>query len=222
MRIKVGLSRIIIYFDRLQGRKLNELILRFFSMLIYRQIDETKSDAEYIAEYQQNGNTQIVALLLERYTDLIGGISMNALKNQDDVQDMIADLFMVLQEKLKHHEVKNFRSWLCTIVKNRLNDRFRKKKVRQEYATNYLATHDDGYELQNSFQFDLPLLQKAMGHLSIEEGQCIRQIYLEEMDYKDIMADSGWTFNQVRGYRQRGMKKLKEILRTDFEDYFKS
>jgi RNA polymerase sigma factor (sigma-70 family) len=164
----------------------------------------------------------LIAILIERYVDLVSGMGMNKLKNREDVNDLVADIFIVLQEKLKEVEVQNFKSWLCTIVRNKLHDQFRKKKIRADYAIQYLNTGTDSFEIELSFQFDLPHLEKAMSRISPEESYCIKKIYLEELNYQDIMEEKGWTFNQVRGYRQRGMKKLKDLLTNEFEDYFKN
>lgn len=194
--------------------------LLFFARIGLIRTDRSRNDNDLILAYQKTGDTELIAVLMERYVDLVSGMAMNKLKNREDVNDLVADMFIVLQEKLKHIEVKNFKSWLCTIVRNKLHDQFRKKKVRTDYAIQYLNTGSESFEIGSSFQFDLQHLKKAFRQISEEESFCIQKIYLEELNYQDIMDEKGWSFNQVRGYRQRGMKKLKDLLTNEFQDYF--
>ncbi|HHG84462.1 MAG TPA: hypothetical protein ENJ82_06920, partial [Bacteroidetes bacterium] len=60
----------------------------------------------------------------------------------------------------------------------------------------------------------------ALKSLKDEERLCIRMIYLEELSYQEVMAQTGYSFNQVRGYRDRAVRRLRTLLQDDFADYF--
>lgn len=70
-------------------------------------------------------------------------------------------------------------------------------------------------------QMDLNGLKKAIANLSEKERLIVEAIYFQEMSYQEIMETYGWSFNQVRGTRDRAMKKLKAVLEADFSDYLK-
>ena len=182
--------------------------------------DASLDDKILVKHFQESGDGMYLVMLLERYQDLIIGMSMNRLKDREAVQDFASELYLILQKKIPGTEIDNFKSWLCTIVRNRLSDMYRKKKVRQDYAADYLKSNQDGVEEHASFQFDQQFMIDAMNELSNDEQKCIQLIYLQERSYQEIMEETKWTFNKLRGLRQRGMKKLKDTLGPEFAAYF--
>ena len=55
-------------------------------------------------------------------------------------------------------------------------------------------------------------IPELLQHLNSDESACLEAIYLKGHNYQEVMASHGWTFNQVRGYRDRGIRKLRQLL----------
>ncbi|MEM7370507.1 MAG: sigma-70 family RNA polymerase sigma factor [Bacteroidota bacterium] len=179
------------------------------------------TDSELVSYYQKTEDLQAISLLMDRYSDAIVGLSMRYLKNEDDVRDFANDMYMKLVDKLRDADVRNFRAWLLTTVNNRLNDLGRKIKVRKGYVNSFQGRGEETIEENLDFGMDHHLIASALDLLSEKEQRIIRDLYFKEKSYQDIMEEMDLSFNQVRGTRDRAIKKLKSSLGSDFGQYFK-
>lgn len=48
------------------------------------------------------------------------GLCYKYLKNEEDAKDAVTDIFEIILEKLKTHQVDYFKSWLYMVSKNQL------------------------------------------------------------------------------------------------------
>lgn len=177
-------------------------------------------DKELVAHYQATQRQEALAVLMDRYMDSVVGISMRYLKDEEAVRDFVSDMYVKLTNAVLTNEIKHFRSWLHSTVHNRLKDLKRKAQVRTAYRSQ-LVLEVEHMEPGLQRQLDLNGLKKAIANLSEKEGQIVEAIYFQDMSYQEIMEAYGWSFNQVRGTRDRAMKKLKAVLEADFSDYLK-
>ena len=179
-------------------------------------------DPELVQQYKDHGDLQIISILLDRYVDVITGIAMRQLRDEEAVRDFANDMYLKLADKLATNEVSNFKSWLLTMVNNALTDLGRKARVRRDHREMVKAT--DNATPRGQLTPDLPLDSHLMGQalaaLSAHERRCVELIYFQDFSYQEIMDAEGWTFNQVRGMRDRAMKKLREHLGPEFGAYF--
>ena len=81
-------------------------------------INPNLTDKVLIEKYRQKGDLEIVALLFQRYSHLIFGVCLKYLRDEEESKDAVMQLFEDLAEKLKKHEVQQFKSWLYTVTKN--------------------------------------------------------------------------------------------------------
>lgn len=162
-------------------------------------------------------------MLVDRYVALWGAIAGSFLKKPEEIEDYPYQLLEKLSVKLRTASLANFKGWLRQTVRNDLIDDYRRKrreaKAREELKLQQEESHEP--EQQKNTKLDFGLLKEALESLSREERAVVRCIYFNEMSYHEIMEAESWTFNRVRGLRDRAMDKLKRQLGDDFEDYFK-
>lgn len=75
-------------------------------------------DDELLARYRADGRTEHLAQLYLRHTELVYGVALHLLRNRADAEDVVMQLFEELIVKARHHEIRNFRSWLHTVCRN--------------------------------------------------------------------------------------------------------
>jgi len=177
-------------------------------------------DQELVRLYQRTQDLRAVSVLLDRYADVIAGIAMRQLRDEEAVRDFAGDLYLKLTDKLLNTEVVHVKSWLLTTVNNALTDLGRKARVRREYRERVRATSPVGTEVPSGMPLDQHYLTGALHTLSEREQRCVQYIYFQDLSYQEIMELEGWTFNQVRGMRDRAMKKLRQALGPEFQQYF--
>src|SRR6476469_9667909 len=85
---------------------------------ISKKINTSDDEIKWIADYKATGNLLLLGELYEPYMPLIYGIALKYFKSEAKSKDAVIEIFEVLINKLKTHEIKNFRSWLYVLSKN--------------------------------------------------------------------------------------------------------
>lgn len=170
------------------------------------------SDAELIADYQQHQQQETLAQLYLRYSDIVYGTCIKYLDDQETAKDAVMNIYQELLEKLKQHQVENFKSWLYVVTKNHCLMQIRKNKKMPitEFNAQSVQTEDFSH-LESVFEKERQLdkLGGCMQKLNEEQRQTIRLFYLEEKCYNEISAITGFDWNKVRSLVQNGRRNLK-------------
>ena len=95
------------------------------------------SDLELIEEYKLSNDVDCIGELFTRYTYLVFGICLKYLKNENDSEDAVMQIFEELIEKLDIHKIENFKSWLYSVTKNHCLMYLRKLKTDHKVKEKY-------------------------------------------------------------------------------------
>lgn len=182
---------------------------------------EDQSDQALLAHFRETQDPKVIALLMTRYDGLIYGMALKWLRDPERVRDFAGDLYIKLFEHLQKQEVDNFPAWLGRTTRNRLHDLRRKDQVRDDYKSVYVPPEAPDVESAWDLAMDIKELREAIESLSDTEKIVIRGVYFEGKSYHEIGEEYGWSFNQVRGARERAIRKLRNLLSDDFKNYFK-
>lgn len=182
----------------------------------YNQLD----DNELINRYATEGDSLFLGILFKRYSHLVLGLCIKYLKNEDEAQDIVMQIFEKLTYDLKKHKIEFFKSWLYTYSKNMCLMELRKKQSRLkkdiELQENAELFMDSGPELHlNSKQEQestIAYLETALNGLSKEQKQCILLFYYKNKSYNEIVTLTGYTTNEVKSFIQNGKRNLKNKI----------
>ena len=83
-----------------------------------RTKEDNTEDAVLLSRFKEKGDKQALASLFDRYLELIYGLCMQYLNSTTLAEDAVMSIYADLQEKLPQHEVRNFKNWLFTFVRN--------------------------------------------------------------------------------------------------------
>lgn len=179
------------------------------------------SDASIIAQYKRTNNTALIGLLFERYTHLVYGVCLKYLKHEEDSKDAVMQIFEDLINKLKIHEIENFKSWLYSVTKNHclMKLRSNKKEVplfedTAEKRPNLVMEFEEELHLlsENNSENKYDVLHEVIRQLKEEQSRCITLMYIENKSYKEISEITGYGLKKVKSYIQNGKRNLKLIL----------
>ena len=169
------------------------------------------SDEKLIAKYKSTGNNYFVAELFQRYTHLIVAVNSKYLSSKEDIEDATMQIFEILLEDLKKHEVRNFKAWLYTVVKN--NSLKVKKSTEPYVLSDQNIEHQDedldGVEEKQLLERQLEDLEATMEGLKKDQRECLKLFYLDKRSYKEIVEITGLDMNKVKSHIQNGKRKLK-------------
>lgn len=170
-----------------------------------------QTDEELISQFQLNGSLDILATLYQRYMELIYGVCLKYLKNEDNAKDAVINIYEELIIKLKKHQVNYFRAWLYQLSKNHCLMILRKQKtIPLHFDTENMELSDNLHleEVMNK-EAQLTQLQKCIDQLTIQQKEAINLFYLQEKCYKEIALTSNMEIQKVKSYIQNGRRNLK-------------
>ena len=152
-------------------------------MSVLRKISSQQTDADLITTYKGSGDLNVLAELYRRYMDMAYAVSLKYLKDGEASKDAVMEVFEELVEKLRKHEVENFKSWLYTLVKHhclmKLRTLSRNKSVILD--ENGMQFSDDLHQEDvNEKEWQLQQMSDCIGKLAAEQKITIELFYLQQ------------------------------------------
>jgi RNA polymerase sigma factor (sigma-70 family) len=159
-----------------------------------------------------SGNMETLAILFQRYMDLLYGVCLKYLKHPEASRDAVMHIFEELVEKLKKHEVDNFKSWVYTLAKNHCLMQLRTPKNLKttEFKVDIMQSEEEVH-LNGALQREenLEKMERCLQTLPPEQKITVELFYLQNKCYKEIAEITGLEWNKVRSYIQNGRRNLK-------------
>jgi RNA polymerase sigma-70 factor (ECF subfamily) len=181
----------------------------------------TRSDPELLESYREGGNPEVLGELYSGYIHLVYGVCMKYLKNREDANDGVMQIFEKLVIEIPIHNIENFSNWLHVVTKNYCLMQLRSEKSRREKFDEWI---NDGTVFMENNTYMHPLdedeapevLEKALEdcieRLKEYQKLCIRQFYYEDRCYEEIALNLGMEEKKVKSYLQNGKRNLKLCL----------
>ena len=163
--------------------------------------------------FRASGDNQWLGYLLQRYTALLLGVALKYLKDKPLAEDAVQQIFLKALTHLPQEDILNFKGWLYVLMRNHCLQQLRDKT----YNTNEAAlaqlpvTEPDKEEIQWQ-EHTLQQMNEAIRQLNEEQQKTIVLFYLKKYSYEQIIAQTGYTFMQVKSYIQNGKRNLRTIL----------
>ncbi len=162
---------------------------------------------------QTNPTPENMGLLYQQWAHIVYAVSLKYLKNREDANDVVADIF----EKLMHHfpeeKIENGPAWLHSVTKFHCL-----MKLRKDHAQ-FRQLHQDpwGEEGVNQLEPQLAAMEIALKLIPEKQRRCIEQFFLLKKSYQAIADDLGLTFNEIKSNIQNGKRNLRIQLEKQNE-----
>lgn len=171
------------------------------------------SDEMLLKAYRADGDNQWLGYLLQRYTTLLLGVALKYLKDKSLAEDAVQQVFLKVLTHLPKEEINNFKGWLYILMRNHCLQELRDKNYNtDETALQHLSDTETDKEALRWHDHTLEQIDEAITQLNEEQKKAIVLFYLKRYSYEQIIAETGYTFMQVKSYIQNGKRNLKTIL----------
>lgn len=172
------------------------------------------TDLELVELYQEKEDLHLVGALFYRYYDLLYGLGLKYLQSAPEAEDACYEVFELLINKLRSHQIKQFKPWLYRLASNYCIDKIRKaKRHKLSMVNSHLSI-----EREMTFELDVTedqrerLLQRiddCMRQLTTNQRECIDLFYFKEKSYNDIASLLEISWSKTRSHIQNGKRNLK-------------
>lgn len=184
-----------------------------------RYIGGRKSDAQLISEFSSTGDLEILGELYSGYLHLVYGVCLKYLKNREESQDAVMQIFEKLITDIPKQDIDNFRNWLHVVTRNFCLMKLRADKSQElklrEWSSDPGNFMENGSDLHPIDRDDIKTdeaLADCIEKLKDEQKECIRQFYYENRSYSEIASNLGFDEKKVKSYLQNGKRNLKLCL----------
>ena len=142
---------------------------------------------------------------------LVYGVCLKYLKQAEDAQDAVMNIYEELTVKLHRHEIANFKSWLYTLARNHCLMKLRADKGYTAELTDKIVYFEETLHQEDVVNKELQLnkMEKCIEQLNEEQRKSVSLFYLQDKCYKEIAEITGNDINKVRSYIQNGRRNLK-------------
>ncbi len=152
-----------------------------------------------------------IAMLFDKYSDMVYRVSLNLLRNCEEAQDIVMDTFVALMKQSSFTDENHIKAWLIRTAENKSinilkSARVRKNQPIDEFLENTLHT------APNSSEYEL--LDMVL-RLPDKLKTTIYMYYYEDMTAAEISAALGISEATVYKRLERGRKSLKIDLEGD-------
>lgn len=183
-----------------------------------------ESDQVLLQRYRENGETELLGILLKRYSLLVFGVCMKYLKNSTDAKDAVQQVFEKTIAEANKYEIPYFKSWIYSVARNYclmlIRSSSNKKRKMDEIPEDLISTDLSFQEIQNSELAKINQensLKEGIQALGEEQSTCISMFYLQKLSYQEIQEKTGFNFQQVKSHIQNGKRNLRIMLEAKFK-----
>ena len=179
---------------------------------------------------------EITAVVLRERARL-GGFIRRRVPDPADVEDILQDVFyeFVAAYRLPA-SIEQASAWLFRVTRNRIIDRFRKKKEQRfsevparvggdsvdgegEYRLDLALPTDAGPEAEYARSVLLMAFEQALGQLPDEQREVFVAHELEGRSFKEMAARSGIAVNTLLARKRYAVLYLRARLQTVYDEF---
>lgn len=174
---------------------------------------------EELVRALQNGRTETLGTLYDRYASLVCGLALAILHSPQEAEDLTQDVFLTLCRKWEYDPARGpLRGFFITLTRSRAIDKLR---VRQRNAR-FLKRWRDTAPPEGSSRTALEELsvaqcaqqvRKALAQLPDNQRRVLELAYYKGLSQGEIAAQLGAPLGTVKSWTRRGLLNLQHALR---------
>ena len=192
--------------------------MQFFSL---HKKKESDSDETLLSKFKETRKAEYFQQLYERYIPLIYGLCLKYLQSPEQSQDAVIDIYENLSQKIQDYEIKVFKNWLYSVVKNHCFHILKENK--KEIIVNFdsqLMESDSSFTLFDESRDEEKenALNECLEKLPEPQRIAVEKFFYEDKSYADIVDETGFHLKSVKSYIQNGKRNLKICIEKNLKE----
>jgi len=162
-----------------------------------------------------------LSALYDRYARLIYSLIRSVIKNHEEAEDLLQEVFVQLWERASTYDATkgSVYTWIVTLARNRAIDQVRSKSFQQQNKISREVGPDMLYSPMESSPFDLVVAEErsremrdALSQIPPEQSQVIHIAYFGGCSQSERAAQLNIPLGTVKTRMRQGMKKLHQLM----------
>lgn len=178
---------------------------------------------------------QFIAEAIERDQPRLRRFIRRQVMDNGDAEDILQEVFYELIEAYRLMKpIEQVSAWLFRVARNRITDRFRRKKQDSlndpvsltedsdpVLLEDLLPSPDAGPDAAFARNILIEALEEALDELPAEQREVFVAHELMGMSFKDISAETGVGVNTLLSRKRYAVLQLRQRLKTVYNDFTK-
>ncbi|MFQ3249323.1 MAG: RNA polymerase sigma factor (sigma-70 family) [Glaciecola sp.] len=159
------------------------------------------------------GNQQAFNELYGLTSGQLFAVALKMLKNRDSAEEAVQEAYVSIWYKADYYKEGQgtVLTWMVSIVRYRVLDMLRSKKVRKEDTlTDENILELDSEDIEES-QYDIKI-ETCMNELEQQQRQAIHLAYFNGLSHSEVMAHLNLPLGTIKSWIRRGLTSLQRCL----------
>ncbi len=171
---------------------------------------------EYVIAALREGHTQALAVLYDRYCQLVYSVAYRILGNAEEAEDVTQDVFLTFWHKDTYRSSRgSLKTFLSTVTRSKAIDKRRAQGTRYRFLQRWQRMSDQETsplleELVTSEESDQ--VRNALTDLSNNEREILEIAYYEGLSQSEIAKRLNLPLGTVKTRSRQGLLKLRQRL----------
>lgn len=169
----------------------------------------------------QAGNPDALAVLFDRYSNMILAVALRTLRDRGEAEDVLQNIFIEIHQHAGQYDPERgtVLVWLMQHAYSRSINRRNYLLVRRFYTNVAMGEMSEFEQGALRLYSEAPqecarFVREALALLNERQRRTIEMVHFEGLNLKDVAERTEEGFSNVRHHYYRGMAKLKEHLKS--------
>jgi len=145
---------------------------------------------------------------------------LKILRNQEDAEDILQDVFIAFYHKMENINENAYQSYLYKTAYNKALNLIKSRKKKKNLTQEQMIYKETQKNEQNPNNEKNEILKKAFNKLPPKYAILLELQFYQKMSYKEIAKKLSTTISAVDSKLVRAKKKLKKIISQDMKENF--
>lgn len=172
--------------------------------------------AEAILKRIASGDTSAVASCLDQYGGLVWSIARKMLRNTDDAEDAVQEIFIDIWKNAGRFDEKlsSETTFVAMIARRRIIDRIRRtnRRISADSLEDVVAEPQSRDDRKVQLSVEAEQAAVALRSLKPEQQQVLQLSIVQGLSHQEIADVTGMPLGTVKTHARRGIIQAREML----------
>ncbi|MCO7222806.1 sigma-70 family RNA polymerase sigma factor [Pleionea sp. CnH1-48] len=176
-------------------------------------------DSVIVMERVKQGDKQALSQLYDIYAERLFSVACSILRDREDSEDLIHDVFLEVWNKARHYDAKrgSLNSWLVMLTKSRAIDRYRALKHLRESKREPSDFSMPIVDKNMNSLLENREVSKALRKLTVSQQKMIELSYLKGLTHQEIASQCNLPVGTVKSRLSAALNGLRRLMKVMVE-----